>query len=171
MTTLALGSQPVLDAWLAQRRALGQDGRDEVWERVYHVAPYEHARNGDVSFALAFFLRPRTDAAGLRPGGSVNLGGPDDFRVPDLGYHRTTARSLSMPTAAIVVEILSPDDETYAKLPFYAARGVEEVWIVDAVARTIEIRELTDDGWTHSDRRGLLEITAAEVTAQLDWSG
>ncbi len=76
-----------------------------------------------------------------------------------------------MPTAAIVVELLSPDDETYEKLPFYAAHGVEEVWIIDAVARTLEIRERAGDGWDQTDRNGPLGFTAAEVVALLDWPG
>ena len=35
------------------------------------------------------------------------------------------------PTAALVVEIVSPGDETYEKVPFYAAHGVEEVLVVE----------------------------------------
>lgn len=169
MSTLILGSQPLLDDWLAQRRALGQDSRDEVWEGVLHVPPYEHSRNGDTESQLIILLAPYARTAGLRTGGSFHLGEPDDFRIPDLGYHRVGERSLYMPTAAIVVEILSPDDETYAKLAFYAARLVDEVWIVDAVARTVEIRERDGDGWVQTDRSGLLDLTAAEVVAQLDW--
>ncbi len=171
MTTLILGSQPVLDDWLAQRRALGQDGHDEVWEGMYHVAPYEHARNGFTAMRLGVAVEPRARAAGLWSSGPFNLGERNNFRVPDLGFHRTRDFSLFMPTAAIVVELLSPDDETYEKLPFYAAHLVDEVWIVDAVGRTIEIRERTAVGWDHSDRSGLLAYNAAEIVAQLDWPG
>ena len=34
-------------------------------------------------------------------------------------------------SAALIVEILSPDDESWQKLPFYAASGVDEVVIAD----------------------------------------
>jgi Uma2 family endonuclease len=38
-----------------------------------------------------------------------------------------------------VVEIRSPDDEAYEKLPFYARLGVPEVWIVDRDAKTPDV--------------------------------
>ncbi len=44
-----------------------------------------------------------------------------DFRAPHLGTHRQPPRATWVPTAAVVVEVPSPQDETYAKLPFYAA--------------------------------------------------
>ncbi len=34
-------------------------------------------------------------------------------------------------TAAMVVEVVSPGDETLEKLAFYASRGVEEVVVAD----------------------------------------
>jgi hypothetical protein len=37
------------------------------------------------------------------------------------GLHRPGAAKMWHPTAALVIEILSPGDETWAKLPFYAA--------------------------------------------------
>jgi len=40
-------------------------------------------------------------------------------------------------TAAAVVEILSPDDESWQKLPFYAEHHVDEVLFVDPAQRTI----------------------------------
>jgi Uma2 family endonuclease len=38
---------------------------------------------------------------------------------------------------AALVEILSPADETPAKLPFYAAHQVDELLIVDPQSRTV----------------------------------
>ena len=41
--TVVLGELPhEVSAWLKQRRALGQDGHDEVWEGKYYVAPTLH---------------------------------------------------------------------------------------------------------------------------------
>jgi len=37
------------------------------------------------------------------------------------------------------VEILSPRDESRDKLPFYAGRGVREVWLIDPVTRQVEV--------------------------------
>ncbi len=103
MTTVVLGHEPVLEAWLADRRAKGQDTRDEVWEGVLHVAPYEHGRNGAVARDLASLLREPARAGGLRAGGSFHLGEPSDFRVPDLGWHRGAPDQLFFATAALVV--------------------------------------------------------------------
>jgi hypothetical protein len=51
---------------------------------------------------------------GLTPGGSFTLGTADDFRVPDLGFHRDPTPHSYYPTAALVIEIMSPRDETRA---------------------------------------------------------
>ena len=51
--------------------------------------------------------------------------------MPDLGVHREPQLESWVPTAAIAVEILSPGDDTWAKLPFYAQRDVDELLIVD----------------------------------------
>lgn len=164
-----VGPEPVVQAWLDERHALGQDGRDEVWEGTYHVAPHEHARNGVVAVELAHLLRGPAQAAGLRAGGAFNLGQPDDFRVPDLGFHRDPPDLLYMPTAPLVAEVLSPDDETFAKFGFYAGRGVEELWVADPVARSIRIWALRDGAYEPVDRSGLLTLVATQVAEDLDW--
>ena len=39
----------------------------------------------------------------------------------------------------IAIEIRSPDDESYEKLPFYADIGIPEVWIIDRHSTTSEV--------------------------------
>jgi Uma2 family endonuclease len=39
----------------------------------------------------------------------------------------------------VVVEIRSPGDESYEKLPFYAELGTPEAWIIDRDSRAIEV--------------------------------
>jgi Uma2 family endonuclease len=51
--------------------------------------------------------------------------------------HRPGAAGTWLPTAALVVEIVSPEDETWEKLPFYAAHDVDEVQIVDPAERKV----------------------------------
>ena len=169
MTTVVLGQEPVVEAWLEQRRVLGQDGRDEVWDGVYHVAPHEHGRNGAVVMELVVVLREAALAAGLRAGGSFNLGSKDDFRVPDLGFHRGSPDHLYFATAALLVEVLSPDDETYAKFGFYAAHGVEELWVVDPLERTVRMWTLVDGAYDEVDASPLLGLTTGGVVAAVDW--
>ena len=164
-----VGPEPVVQAWLDQRRALGQDGRDEVWQGTCHEAPHEHARNGVVAMELAHLLRAPAQAAGLRAGGAFNLGQPDDFRVPDLGFHREPPDRLYVPSAPLVVEVLSPDDETFEKSSFYAGRDVEELWVADPVERSIRMWGLRDGTYEPVDRSSLLGVTARRVVEDLDW--
>ena len=169
VSTLFLDTDAQVEAWLARRRQLGLDGRDEVWEGVYHVVPHEHGRNGVVAMALSDLVNGPARAAGLTPGGSFNLGGPEDFRVPDLGFHRGGAPALYYSSAALVVEVLSPRDETFAKVGFYAAHGVEELWVVDPLERTVRIWQLGGGAYAETGRSGLLALAAEDVAADLHW--
>lgn len=64
--------------------------------------------------------------------------------MPDGGLHRARRWGVWEPTAPLVVEIVSPDDETWQKLPFYAAHGVDEVLIVDPAKRAVHWLALVD---------------------------
>lgn len=169
MSTLFVHPEPVVEQWLERRRRLGQDRRDEVWEGVYHVAPYEHSRNGSVTSELSYVLRAPARRAGLTPLGTFNLGGPRDFRIPDLGWRRGPADALYVPDAALVIEVLSPGDESWDKLGFYADREVAEVWLVNPLVRTVVILERSGTDWPERAESPLLSITAAWVVEQVDW--
>ncbi len=168
MSTVVLGEQPQITPWLEQRRALGQDGRDEVWEGVYHVAPLEHSRNGVVAVEIQTVLHRSARDHGLRGVGPFNLGVQDDLRVPDGGWlRRDAALALYLPTAAAVLEVLSPDDETYAKLGFYAAHGVSEVLIAHPVERWVQVHAgPTMQPATWSDT---FETATSALEAAVDW--
>ena len=108
-----LGPRPVeLQSLIERRHALGIDLFDEVWEGSYHVAPAPSAAHGYLDDVLAVLLHPYAQAAGLTGTGPFNLGRLEDYRVPDRGYHRGRPRGTCVATAAIIVEIVSPDDET-----------------------------------------------------------
>jgi Uma2 family endonuclease len=162
--------QPVED-WLARRRAQGQDRFDEVWEGEYHVAPAPHWRHARVQEEVAAVLRPRAARAGLQGGGPCNVGVPDDYRVPDVAYLRAGEGGLWNPTAAIVVEVVSPGDESRDKLGFYHRAGVEEVLIVDPDARTVEWFARGAGSFRPADRSALVGIAAADLAAAIDWPG
>ncbi len=165
-----LGTRPVeLDQLIERRNALGQDLYDEVWEGVYHMAPEARLTHAYLDDQVAIVLHPYARAAGLIGSGPFNLGEPGDFRVPDRGYHRDTFDAVYAPTAAIVVEILSPDDETFEKLPFYAARGVDEVIIADPDERRVRILARSGDRYDDVDRSALLGIDASSVAGEITW--
>lgn len=63
-------------------------------------------------------LDPLARRAGLVATGPFNLGQPDEFRVPDQGCHRSLPDTTFVATVPVVVEALSPGDETYDRLAF-----------------------------------------------------
>lgn len=169
--TVVLGELPFeVAAWLKQRHALGQDSHDEVWEGSLHVVPIAHSRHGDVQMQLVELLGPRARRAGLRSVGEVNIGlSRSDFRVPDLTFIRGREHAVYLPTAAIVVEVVSPGDESYAKLGFYFARGVDEVLIVDPLRRTVEWYTRGLDAFERTGRSALLDLDESTLYGEIDW--
>lgn len=173
MGTVVLGDPPPpeLAALIARRRRAGLDRLDEVWEGVLHMVPvpsYEHAR---ITQQLAEILGPLARAVGLEPAmGAFNVGASErDFRVPDGGLHRPGASGIWHATAALVVEIRSPDDEAWLKLPFYAAHAVDEVLLVDPADRTVAWLALRDGEYAPVERSGLVDLGPAELAGKLDW--
>ncbi len=172
MRTLVLGTPPPeLEALLERRRRAGVDRLDEAWQGVRHLVPGPSIEHADISQQVAELLGPPARAAGLRPTMSeFNLGESEhDFRVPDGGLHRPGAAGIWHATAALVVEILSPEDETWQKLPFFATHGVDEVLIVDPGERTVTWLALRDGDYEPVERSALIELGASELAAQINW--
>lgn len=171
MRALVLDPAPVeLTALLERRHRLGLDLRDEVWKGVLHVNPGPHGRHHRVQQQLAELLGPPARAAGLTPAiGNFNLGSEDDYRVPDGGLHRPGPDEMYYATAALAVEIASPEDETWQKLPFYASHGVDELLIVDPQARAVHWFALGEDTYEPVERSALVEMGAAELADRIEW--
>lgn len=169
MRTVVLGESREIRELIEQRRRTGADLYDEMWKGEYHMAPAPHRSHGLLEDELAQILGPLARRAGLFGSGPFNLGDPFDYRVPDRGYHRDREARTWVPTAAIVVEIVSPDDESWAKLDFYASHEVDEVLIVDPQARRVTWLRRDGSGYTDTDGSTLLGITTADLAAQLDW--
>jgi Uma2 family endonuclease len=171
MPTLVLDPPPAeFERILEQRRRAGADRHDEVWEGVLHMAPAPSHRHGRLVIELALLLAPPAKEARLEVTDEINLGDSEhDYRVPDLALHRPGAPPLWHPTAALIVEILSPGDETQAKLPFYAAHHVEEVLIVDPDRRTSQWLALGAEGYRLVEGSALIDLTTGELDARIDW--
>jgi Uma2 family endonuclease len=173
MRTVVLGdNHPELTEWIARRRAMRQDLHDEVWHGEYHMAPAAHNYHGLLVIELAVVLREFAVLKGLVVGTAFNLGDDvDNFRVPDLGVHRELLDAVRVPTAAMVVEVVSPDDESWLKFDHYAARGVDEVLIADPRDRTLHLFVLVDGRYEPTDRSSLLDVAVAELHQAIAWPG
>lgn len=159
-----------IEELLERRRRLGLDGGDEMWDGVLHMNPGPHGRHHRIQQQLAELLGPTALAAGLTPAmGDFNIGEEDNYRVPDGGLHRPGPDELFYATAALAVEIVSPGDETWKKLPFYAAHGVDELLIVDPLGRSVHWLGLRRGGYEPIDRSALIEYGPAQLTEQIDW--
>jgi Uma2 family endonuclease len=168
--TVVLGERPAeLQALIDRRHAQGLDLFDEVWEGEYHMAPYAQARHGRIDQMVAVLLDPLAKAARLVATGPFNLGTPGDFRVPDRGLHRGAPDGVWIATAAAAIEILSPDDETFEKLPFYARHGVDEVLVFDPDERRARVLARSGDSYEEVTRSGLLGVTSASLAQAISW--
>ena len=165
--------------WLEEHKNSEAAQRDEMWEGVLHMPPMPSGMHQDFADDLREYLKRRW----AKPNGGfarreANLTTPEDeehwtrnFRIPDVvlvsadRLHIDKDDYLVGPPL-VVVEVRSPGDETFEKLPFYAALGVPEVWVFDRDTRAPELRALVAgpaydvlapdaDGWHVSPATGV----------------
>ncbi len=183
---------PVPADLLAERRRLGHDKFDEMWEGELHLVPpanEEHQRIGGHLLATLFAL---VEESGLHLRHEIGLFDPaipepTSYRQPDLAVFSDAVRTeRGIDGAAhLVVEIRSPGDESFQKLPFYERMGVGEVLIIDRDTKSVRRWALTDrdlveaqadrDGWHHlaaipvalRTNAGVLVVRTPDGTTQI----
>ena len=163
MRTVVLGPAPQeLQALIERRRALGLDGHDEVWDGEYHVAPAASSRHAAVQAAVLAVLREHAADRRLVVG-PFNLGSAQNYRVPDGGFLRNEETGLYVATADLVVEVISPDDESYAKLDHYAQHGVTELIYIDPEQQDVQLRRLSADGYRLVEHLSVVDLSPEQV--------
>jgi Uma2 family endonuclease len=70
-----------------------------------------------------------------------------NFRVPDLAFVAASRLDIFREGwidggPDVVIEVRSPGDETYEKMPFYAALGVPEMVVIDRDTKRVELFRL-----------------------------
>lgn len=135
---------------LEERRRLGADRWDEMWDGVLHMAPAPSGPHQRFVFQLGSALKASVETAGLVVSHETELYRPgvgrEDYRIPDLVVarrERSTDRGVEG-RAELAVEVRSPNDETYEKLPFYAEMEVQELLVVDPRTCAAELFVLRD---------------------------
>lgn len=168
----------VHESFLAERKRLGQDQYDEMWEGVLHMAPAPSNEHQRFERDLAQYPHIRwaipRNAEVLQ---QTNLALPgagatwvDNYRIPDFIIVTADRAHIDCDThfegaPNVVVEIHSEGDEAYEKLPFYEQLEVPEVWIIDRDTKAVEIYLLRGgklaptpagaDGWMRSPSTGV----------------
>ena len=154
----------------ARRQAWGADGHDEVWEGVYFMPPMANDDHQDLVLEFAAVLREAVSKRGLgkvRPGINLAASAEEweyDYRVPDVVvFLRDTAAenhgTFWTGPADFIVEITSPRDRTYEKIPFYSRLGVCELLIFNRQKWVLEL-------YRHQD--GELQKTGESTLARPD---
>jgi Uma2 family endonuclease len=172
MRTLVLDSSlPEMEALLAHRKTTGIDRRDEVWEGVLHLVPATNLNHARIARQLQLVLDDAARAAGLELlMQEFNLGDSiDNYRVPDGGIFRPGTEGTWISTAAMVIEIVSPDDETWEKLPHFAARGVDEVVIVDPGKQRVDWLALRRGQYVPTKNSALIDFGPTALSARIEW--
>lgn len=129
---------------LAERRRRNADCRDEVWEGVLHMVPQPSSEHQRLGSRLVETLSPVARGLGLETFYEISVyreGSDEDYRVPDLSFvlpAHVSKRGIEGP-CELAVELLSPGDESYEKLAFYASVGVREVLMAEPGSRKVEL--------------------------------
>lgn len=134
----------------------------ELIDGVIITSPRPALRHARAASRLGAELMGPFDRGKQGPGGWIILAEPElrlhgNALVPDLaGWRRETAPELP-DTAAFEVapdwlcEVLSPGTVAHdrgGKLPVYAREGVPYVWLVDPIARLLEVFRLEGEHYT-----------------------
>jgi hypothetical protein len=151
---------PALEADLAERRLACEAGageRSRTAERDI-VEPGGREPRADVDLILDHATGEiECELVALKPD------------PPDGGLHRDTSDRVYYSTAVLVIEIVSPGDESWEKLPFYAAHEVEELLIIDPQERTVSWMGIEAGDYQHVKRSRVIELGAEQLAGQIDW--
>lgn len=166
-----VGPRGMFEAFLAERKKRGIDHWDEVWDGEVHLGAPRPVTQNALQAELYVWLKGHVERHELgRMLTPFNLREPgtgdQNFRCPDLGLLAPGEQRLIDATETwvdgaggptVVFEIRVPGDDTYEKLPFYAARGARWIVIIHRDTRVPEVHRLAGaqyvavaagpDGW------------------------
>lgn len=129
---------------------------DELW-----ASPRPAPRHSRAWARLTGFIEPPYDQGRHGPGGWIILGEPEihlgkQVLVPDLAGWRRSRLPRLPATAHIAIapdwvcEVISPSTarlDRAKKLGIYARESVQHAWLVDPLARTVEVLRLEGGRW------------------------
>lgn len=136
-----------------EREKTGADRYDEVWERTYMMAPMPNDEHQQIVNRFASIFQDVIDWPGLgdvRPG--VNVSDriddwKDNYRVPDVAVFLVQGSAVNHGTfwfggPDFAVEVISTDDHTLEKVPFYESVSVRELLLIHRAPWELELLRL-----------------------------
>ena len=154
----------------------------EIVDGELHASPRPAPRHAHAGAALGVLIGGPFDHGRGGPGGWRILYEPElhfgrNVLVPDwAGWRRS--RMPRLPDTAYfplapdwICEIISPSSaslDRVKKLAIYAREGVAHAWLVDPIARTLEVLRLENGRWTILATHAGNEIVRAEPFADID---
>jgi Uma2 family endonuclease len=158
-------------ALIAERASLGHDKRDEMWEGHYVMSPVGSRRHSSLQVRTTQALLRLLEGSGLEALFEINIGVRRDFRIPDATVLAASSippeEEIFIPTAVLVVEVLSPRDDAYRKLGFYYRHDVQEVLLVDPAAAEVRILVRGEHEFELAGRSAVLGVSAEQLTAMI----
>jgi Uma2 family endonuclease len=153
----------------------------EIVDGELHATPRPAIRHTWASSRLGEWIGPPFHGGRGGPGGWIILDEPEvhlgrHVVVPDLaGWRRS--RMLSMPDGVFttlapdwVCEVVSPSTaslDRVKKLAIYARAEVAHAWLVDPLARTLEVLRLDNGRWTIVATHAGDEVVRAEPFGEI----
>jgi len=119
---------------LERRRLARADRHDELWDGVLHIASIPGSV-GSTSVSLSTTTAALTAAC-----------------------FATAAQQSGTRPAALVLEIVSPGDDSWNKFGFFATHDVDEVLIVDPQKRSVDWFALRDGDYEPVEHSGLIDL-------------
>jgi Uma2 family endonuclease len=141
------------DHVLERRRALGNRTREEVWDGVTYIMPEPGNEHEQIAlffgtvFNMAFGLGTPNVVQGTANISDRVTGWTENYRNPDMAYFSADCPAEDHGAfwfggPDFLLEIVSPDDASRDKLPFYASIGTREVLILDRDPWQLELYQL-----------------------------
>ncbi len=154
----------------------------EIVDGELHASPRPALRHARAGSSLGVLVGAAYQFGRGGPGGWWILDEPElhfgrNVLVPDLaGWRRT--RLPQVPDTAYtslapdwVCEVLSPSTaslDRLKKLAIYAGEGVPDVWLLEPIARTLEVLGLEAGRWVILATHGGSEVVRAEPFVEID---
>ena len=179
MPTLLVPDAASLDRMVADRRRLGLDAKDEVWDGDYVVMPdpgNEHQLLvGDIRDALNQVVKP----LGGRVFPGCNVSDRDDWRTnyrnPDVaaflrGNPAEDRGSHWRGGPDLAIEVVSPGDRSRDKRDFYAAVGTRELLLIDRSPWSLELLRLDRGRLVSAGVAGVGDDSLLAESVGVSWS-